>query len=560
MIKKLIIKNYALIDELEIDFGSGLSIITGETGAGKSIMLGALGLLRGDRADTRVIADKTRKTVIEATFEIPDSSDNQPTGNRQSENQHSDGQAEELIVRREIQPSGRSRAFIDDSPVTLAQLGDVTSRLLDIHSQHANLSLTTREGQRMIIDAMAGNEELLSDYRETFRRYVDIRSRIRKMKEEAARNKEKRESIIQKLEFLKKLNVKRGEQKAVERQFELLSDADEIREHLSAANYLLSESEDSVLNAISASIAHLQDVENILEDISEEDETLSSRLKNIAIEIKDIAETADRQAARIESNPALLAKAASRMKEIYEAVRTFHASGGDELADIREKLEKELSEIDGEGDKTEKLEQEARREAHLLKEKAAVISQRRREASEDFCRILMDRVRPLGLANLRFEVRMEPTKLTTDGGETIEFVTSFNKNGELLPMAMTASGGELSRLTLGIKSIMAEKMEMPTVIFDEVDTGVSGEIASKMGAMMTDMAEKIQILSITHLPQVAAKGERHYKVRKSDTADRTISTIVELTPEERVREIAAMMSGEKITEAALSAARELIGK
>lgn len=551
MIKKLIIKNYALIDELDIEFGKGLSIITGETGAGKSIMLGALGLLLGDRADTRAIADKSRKTIVEATFEV-----DRPSLIESSEEEgHT-----ELIIRREIQPSGRSRAFIDDSPVTLVQLGNVTSKLLDIHSQHANLSLTSKEGQLKIIDAMADNSELIEDYRDNFHNYVDIRNRLRKLKDEIARNKEKRDLIVYRLEQLRKLNVKKGEQEDVERRFELLSDADEIREHLLSVFYLLFESERSSLVAISESISHLEDVENLLEKDSESEAPLSVRLKDIAIELKDIAETAERQADRIESSPTVLAKTASRMKEIYEAVKSFRVANADELVELREKLEQQLASIEGESDETEILEGEGRKIARLLKEKAAMISDRRRKAAEEFCRVLMERVSPLGLPNLRFEVKIAPSKLTIDGGDVIEFVTSFNKNGEMLPIASTASGGELSRLTLAIKSIMAEKMDMPTVIFDEVDTGVSGEIAAKMGRMMVEMAENIQILAITHLPQVAAKGERHYKVRKSDTDDRTISTIVELTSDERIKEIAGMMSGEKITEAALSAARELIGK
>ncbi|MDE6272866.1 MAG: DNA repair protein RecN [Muribaculaceae bacterium] len=551
MIKKLIIKNYALIDELDIDFGSGLSIITGETGAGKSIMLGALGLLLGERADSRAIADKSRKTIVEATFEV----------NRPSEDLAS-GETEkiELIVRREIQPSGRSRAFIDDSPVTLIQLGGIASRLLDIHSQHANLSLASKEGQLQIIDAMADNKEYLEDYREIFRNYVAVRNRLRKIKEEQERSKERRDAISRQLEQLRKLNVKLGEQEEVERSFEILNDADTIREHLHSVSYLLGESDSAALSNISQSIWHLQEIADLVDAGVSEEESLLGRLKELAIEVKDIAETAERKADAMESSPATLARVAARMKELYDAVKIFHVGKADELIRLRETLEKELKAIDGDDDESAALEREGRLLAKHLKEMAQTLSERRIAAAEHFSQVLTEKARPLGLGNLKFEVRIEQTKLSINGGDTVEFVCSFNKNGELLPMAMTASGGELSRLTLTIKSIMAEKMEMPTVIFDEIDTGVSGEIASKMGRMMVDMADNMQILSITHLPQVAAKGERHYKVMKQDTPERTISTIRELSPEERVREIAGMLSGEEITEAALSAARALVEK
>ncbi len=549
MIKKLIIRNYALIDELDIDFGSGLSIITGETGAGKSIMLGALGLLLGERADTRAIADKSRKTIVEATFEI-----DQPAENA------AEGETErlELIVRREIQPSGRSRAFIDDSPVTLLQLGSVTSRLLDIHSQHANLSLTSKDGQLQIIDALADNKELLEDYRENFRNYVAIRNRLRKIKEEQIKTKERRDSILYKLEQLRKLKVRIGEQEEVERSFEILNDAETIQEHLRAVSMMLGDSEDAALSNISQSIWHLQEITDLIDSEGPEDETLIGRLKDIAIEVKDIAETADRMADSMESNPAKLAKVSARMKELYDAAKTFHVGKADELVELQEKLEKELKVLDGDDDESAVLEREGRLLAKHLKEIAQELSERREAAAQHFSKILTEKARPLGLGNLKFEVKVERTKLSINGQDTVEFLCSFNKNGEMLPMAMTASGGELSRLTLSIKSIMAKKMEMPTVIFDEIDTGVSGEIAAKMGRMMVEMADDMQILSITHLPQVAAKGERHYKVMKQDTPERTISTIRELSSDERVNEIAGMLSGEHITEAALSAARALI--
>lgn len=547
MLRKLVIRNYALIDEVEIDFSEGLSIITGQTGAGKSIMLGALGLLLGERADTRAIADRTRKTVVEATF-LTDVTDPE-TG---------ESGPGELIVRREISPTGRSRAFIQDSPVTLTGLSECTSRLLDIHSQHANLSLNTREGQLAIIDAMADNGPFLADYRADFRQYVALRNRIRQLRELQARNIQKRASIRKQLDTLNKLKPKKGEQQEVERRFEMLSEADEIREQLNGASYVISDDADGAMPQVRAAIDHLESFNLEAVDPAPEEESLTARLKSIYIELKDIAYTIEQLADSVESSPALLAQTGARMRAYFEVVKAMGVDTGDDLVELRERLEHQLDVLESDDDQSRELEQQARTLAHTLKEKADNLTRRRREVAEDFRVRLTERAIPLGLANLKFIAAIGESKLTPDGQDTVEFLCSFNKNGEMLPMSATASGGELSRLTLSIKSLMAEKMNMPTVIFDEIDTGVSGEIADKMGRMMTRMASRMQIITITHLPQVAAKGVRHYKVYKEDTDQRTISTVRELVGEERVEEIAGMLSGEHLTEAALHAARELL--
>ncbi len=547
MLKKLVIRNYALIDEVEIDFGGGLSIITGQTGAGKSIMLGALGLLRGERADTKAIADRASKTVVEATF-LTDVTDPE-TG---------ESGPGELIVRREISPTGRSRAFIQDSPVTLTSLGDCTSALLDIHSQHANLSLNSKDGQLDIIDAMAENADFLTDYRADFKKYVGLRTRIRQLRELKARNIEKRGIIRIQLEALNKLKPKKGEQQEVERRFEMLSEADEIREQMSGAYEALAGDQDSAMTGVRLAVGCLESFNLEAVDPTPEEESLITRLNSIYIELKDIAYTIEQLGESVESSPTLLAHTGARMRAYYEAVKSMGVDTGDDLVDLRDRLEAQLHMLDGDDDESRELEQEARSLAKVLKDKAEHLTRRRREAADKFSRNLTERAVPLGLANLRFAVAIKEGKLTTDGQDNVEFLCSFNKNGEMLPMSATASGGELSRLTLSIKSLMAEKMNMPTVIFDEIDTGVSGEIADKMGQMMTRMAEKIQIITITHLPQVAAKGVRHYKVYKQDTDLRTVSSVCEISGNERVMEIAGMLSGERLTEAALSAAQELL--
>lgn len=539
MLQTLIIRNYALIDEVEIDFASGFSIITGETGAGKSIMLGALGLLLGGRADTKAIADKSRKTIIEATFT---------------------GDDEELIIRREISPSGRSRAFVNDSPVTLQELAEKTVKLLDIHSQHANLSLNSREGQLQIIDAMSDTAEILEKYRKLFREYVAVRQQLKKIKEQNDKIRERRDLIEYQLQELNKINPKRGELEEVERRFEMLSDADDIRYHLSESFSRLNGHDESALQQIKDAQEELSLINpDILDEGLEEDERLIMRLKDLYVELKDIAETIENLADSIESNPVELSRTGARMRQLLDAVKHFHVEDGDALVDLKEQLTRELAQLDGNDFETQELEQQGKRLARELKELGEILSEKRKEGGEKFAARLMERTIPLGLPNLRFKVKVTPAKLTIDGGDVIEFVCSFNKNGDFLPMATTASGGELSRLTLGIKSLMAEKMEMPTIIFDEIDTGVSGEIADKMGRMMESMAENMQVITITHLPQVAARGKDHFKVYKRDTEDRTISDIKHLTREERIKEIAGMLSGETLTESGIRAAEALLG-
>lgn len=539
MLQTLIIKNYALIDEVEIDFASGFSIITGETGAGKSIMLGALGLLLGGRADTKAIADKSRKTIIEATFT---------------------GDDEELIIRREISPSGRSRAFVNDSPVTLQELAEKTVKLLDIHSQHANLSLNSREGQLQIIDAMSDTAEILEKYRRLFREYVAVRQQLKKIKEQNDKIRERRDLIEYQLQELNKINPKRGELEEVERRFEMLSDADDIRYHLSESFSRLNGHDESALQQIKDAQEELSLINpDILDEGLEEDERLIMRLKDLYVELKDIAETIENLADSIESNPVELSRTGARMRQLLDAIKHFHVEDGDALVDLKEQLTRELAQLDGNDFETQELEQQGKRLARELKELGEILSEKRKEGGERFATRLMERTIPLGLPNLRFKVKVTPAKLTIDGGDIIEFVCSFNKNGDFLPMATTASGGELSRLTLGIKSLMAEKMEMPTIIFDEIDTGVSGEIADKMGRMMESMADNMQVITITHLPQVAARGKDHFKVYKRDTEDRTISDIKHLTREERIKEIAGMLSGETLTESGIRAAEALLG-
>ena len=554
MLEKLIINNYALIDSLELDFKAGLTILTGETGAGKSIMLGALSLLLGGRADTRVISDGGSKSIVEAVFtgvneELKEYFD-------RNDLEWNDG---EIIIRREIAQNGRSRAFINDRPVTLTILSQLSEQLIDIHSQHANARINDPQVQLEIIDVIADNESLRKDYLEEFASYVNLRSRIHRLRDNIERNKENSEFMRFQLEQLSKLNPKKGELEQIEARFELLSDADEIKERMSSAASALGGYEGGVIDRLSDVKGLLSGIDMKMFENSEDGPEMDERLESVLIEIKDIYESLDDYASSIDSNPAALAKTSERMNNYYEAVKRFRVSNADELVDLREELEEKLRAIDYGDSELPELEKEYKIKGRQLKERADILTASRHRAAEEFSSILNATARPLGLKNMEFSVGFQTGKLTPQGQDRVEFLCAFNKNQQAGPVAKIASGGEISRLMLSVNRILASRMQLPTIIFDEVDTGVSGEIADKMGNMMVEMSRDMQVMTITHLPQVAAKGASHFKVYKDDGAGKTNTHVRELDARERVREIAAMMSGSDVTEAALGNARELLG-
>lgn len=553
MLETLAIKNYALIDDVFLRFKPGLTIVTGETGAGKSIMLGALSLLLGERAETKAISDKSRKSVIEASFSDPD-----PDLKPVFEEQGLEWNPEEILVRREIMPSGRSRAFVNDSPVTLPVLISVTGNLVDIHSQNSNIALSQSSSHLDILDAYAGNGGLLSEYRADFGRYVTLRAKIRKIRQKIEKNRENRDFIAFQLEQLDKINPKEGELRQIEQEFDMLSDADQIREDLGSAYNLLDGSDMSVLPFLSEAEDYLSKV-NLSLFSDGEDQEILRRLEGVKVELKDIAETVRDYLDRVDTDPGRLAKVTERMNLLYDAIKHFKVADEDGLVLFHASLRHKLNAIDFGDEDVARLEQEAKSLARELKSKADLLTRRRAEAAVEFAARLVETALPLGLPNLRFEVELTQGKLTADGQDTAEFMCSFNKNHPLLPMSKVASGGETARLMLSIKSIMARCMHLPTVIFDEVDTGVSGDIADRMGSMMKDMGADMQVIAITHLPQVAAKGDYHFKVYKTDEEERTVSHVRMLDDAQRVDELAGMLSGTQVNEAALMNARALLG-
>lgn len=557
MLSKLSIRNYALIDSLELEFDSGLTIITGETGAGKSIMLGALSMIMGGRADSRVIADGGSKSVVEASFAFPPASLEQSFAENDL-----DWNAEELLIRREIASNGRSRVFINDVPVTLSVLASISGYLIDIHSQHENARLTSQAAQLEIIDSVSDNEKLRKRYAEAFRRFVEIRNRVKRIRQEQDRMRENREYLQFQYEGLKTLSPKRGELETIEKRFELLSDADEIRERLQYFRSLLGDNDRGALDLLRTAKAEADRVDYSLVGIETDEDTpaIPERLENVIVELQDMYETIDDAVLRVDADPAVLEKLSRRMNEYYDAVKQYRVKTADELVDMLEKIGSQLDVIETGGEELPMLEKEGKRVASEVKELAVRLTESREEGARRFSRVVTETARPLGLSNLDFSVNIAAGKMGPTGQDRVEFRCSFNKNQVAGPIAGMASGGEMSRLMLTIKRVLAGRMNLPTIIFDEIDTGVSGEIADKMGEMMVDMSRDMQVMAITHLPQVAAKGDSHFKVFKKDEETRTLTHVRRLDEEARVREIAAMMSGSEVGDAALNNARVLLGR
>ncbi len=551
MLGRLTISNYALIDSVELTFGDGLTIITGETGSGKSIMLGALSLLTGVRADVKSLSESGRKAVVEAEFRNVS-----PEVAAALRRLDIECVSDEVILRREILPSGRSRAFVNDTPVTLPALSEIAGMLIDIHTQHSNILLSQPQMQLSLVDSFAGDAEILEDYRTTYAEFVTLRARVRKMKNKLDEERQNREFVAFQLEQLDKVNPKRGELAVVEREYDLLSDAEENGERLSGAYRLLDVGEGSAVAMVEEAMSLLDGID--IDEPVEGEPTVTERLHTVAVELRDIAETVGDWAERVHSDPSRLARLSSRMNLLYETIKRFRVADEEALVELHDELRERLGMIDGGDDSLDALEKRGRHLAQELKVKASRLSEARRKGAALLSDEILEAAMPLGLPNLRFEARLEEGKLGHDGQESVEFYCSFNRNRELQPLSKIASGGELARIMLALKSVMARAENLPTVIFDEIDTGVSGEIADRMGGMMKDMGGSMQVMAVTHLPQVAAKGRAHFKVFKTDSGDKTVTGVRCLSETERERELAAMMSGSDINRAALQNARALL--
>lgn len=552
MLESLHIANYALIDSIDIDFHPGLNIITGETGAGKSIMLGALSLILGGRADTRAVRHSQRKSVIEATF----AAGSHPRLRQLCAENDIDWDNEHCILRREISPTGRSRAFVNDSPVPLTKLAEVAQRLVDIHSQHQNQLLAQPAFQMEVIDTIAGNAGRLEEHRRRFEAFRAAARELKKARTRLERAREDEEYTRFQLEQLEALRLTDPEeQQELERRRDLLTNLTDLKEALGRALEALAGSGESVLDRLDTAFEAVGDAEEALD----ESDDIASRIESARIEIKDIADTLEAADAALEADPSELEAIDERLSDIYAQQRRHHTESLAELMEIRDNLAAKLRELDNSDSALADLERNARRALALARESAAALTAARRDAALKFADALLERARPLGMKNLQCEVAVTPAQsLTANGSDDVAFLFAFNKAQPLMPVGGAASGGEISRLMLSIKSIIADRMELPSIIFDEVDTGVSGDVANRMGLMMEQISRSLQVTAITHLPQVAAKGNHHYKVFKQDDEQATHTRISELTPEERVAELALMLSGDPDSPSARAAAQALL--
>ena len=549
MIKQLHISNYALIDKLDIGFDDGLTIITGETGAGKSIIMGALALILGDRADSKAIRDTAAKTIVEATFDIsgyhlePFFKDNDI-----------DWDEQECLVRREISPTGRSRAFINDIPVGLNVLRELSTRLLDIHSQHSNMLLSQPAFQLSILDSLAANNELLDEYRRAYQQYRDAVKKLDETQREMEQLRRNEDYIRFQLNQLQEMKLQPDEDKELEAQQSKLSNITDLKDALWTVENVLDSEENSILERLTMVAQRLEEAERNLSDV----EGMGARVRSALIELKDIAQSVGTTMDSLNDDPAELARVDERLNNIYTLQRKHNAQDVNELIDIQRDYERQLGEIEHNDDFIEELKALAEKNRMAAAEIAKQLSDKRKEAAQRFGKELLALATPLGMKNLAFDVEFHATDLTPSGTDTVEFMMAFNKNQRPMPVKDTASGGEISRVMLCIKTIIARHMRLPSIIFDEVDTGVSGEVANMIGEMMADIARSIQVIAITHLPQVAASGDHHLRVFKTDTDVETLTRVETLSADEHVMEIARMLSGKDLKQAAIENAKSLI--
>ncbi len=553
MLETLHISNYALIDNIDIVFHEGLNIITGETGAGKSIMLGALSLIMGSRADTRVLRSSDKKTVIEATFTV----DDHPRLKVWCADNDIDWDDKRCILRREIAPSGRSRAFVNDTPVPLAVLRDIAMLLVDIHSQHQNLLLARPEFQVEIIDTLAENGDMRAEHSKRWNTFKSALQRLKTARANQRKSKDDEEYTRYQLEQLEDLKIAGPEEQTeLEQRKEILENINSLK---SAINIALEALSGPASNAIDL-IDQAREACTTLKPILDENESIPERLDSASIELKDISDTLEGINDDLTADPEELMEIERRLDLMYSLEQKHHVDSLAALIDLRDKLRKKLADLDDSDNILGELEKEARRTLSLAKETAAALTQSRIESAKVFAEELVNRARPLGMHNLRCDVEVSQAELGVSGADNVVFMFAFNKNQPLLPVGTAASGGEISRLMLSIKSIVARRMELPSIIFDEVDTGVSGDVANRMGSMMREIGDSIQVIAITHLPQVAAMGAHHFKVYKQDDDEATHTRITPLTDEQRIDEIAIMLSGDRSDSDARAAAQKLLSR
>lgn len=551
MLQQLYIHNFTLIDKLDIHFSSGFSVITGETGAGKSIILGAIGLLLGNRADARLVKAGTDKCIVEAHFDISRYDMQQFFIDNDI-----DYEPDDCIMRRELRANGKSRAFINDTPVSLTTARELGEQLVDIHSQHQNLLLQKDDFQLSVVDIIANNSKELQQYRTTYREYSDTKAALKKLEEQIAANRANEDFLRYQAKELADANLVAGELTELEQEVETLSHTEDIKTALYSADEAFSNDNVGIISSCKSAISRLSTITEVYPPVRE----LADRLDSAYIELKDIAHDISSLADNVDYDPQRLEVASSRLDALYSLQQKHHVETIEELIALRDNILHQLSHIDNADEELDALKAKVNELLAICTTKAKALTATRQKAAKKIEQQITDRLIALGMPNTRFEVRIEEKPLSNDGADKPAFYFSANKNTPLLPVAQVASGGEIARVMLSLKAMISGAVKLPTIIFDEIDTGVSGRVAEMMAQIMKEMGDSNrQVISITHLPQIAALGSNHYKVEKTDTADGTTSTMRQLTPEERITELAQMLSGSNITDAAIQNARSLLG-
>ena len=551
MLRSLYIQNYALIEKLDIDFGSGFSVITGETGAGKSIILGAIGLLLGQRADVKSIRQGAAKCVIEARFEIAG------YGMRPFFEENELEYEDECILRREVYASGKSRAFINDTPASLVQMKELGEQLIDVHSQHQNLLLNKEGFQLNVLDILAHDEEELNNYQALHREWKQVQQDLEDLIVLAEQNKADEDYIRFQLEQLEDAQLAAGEQEELEQEADTLSHAEEIKAGLFRAGQVMNSDEGGLLSALKECLNTMLGLQKVYPSAGE----LAERLESSYIELKDISQEVSGKEEEIEFNPVRLEEVNDRLNLIYTLQQKHRVTTVDELLALADDYAAKLANITSTDEQIEELKVRSEALYSKVKKQAAVLTKLRTAAAREVEKQMAARLIPLGMPNVRFRVEIGARKEPgVHGADTVNFLFSANKNGALQSISSVASGGEIARVMLSVKAMIAGAVKLPTIVFDEIDTGVSGEIADRMADIMQEMGDSDrQVISITHLPQIAARGRAHYKVYKQDNETETNSHIRRLADEERIEEIAHMLSGATLTDAALNNAKALLG-
>ena len=550
MLRQLYIKNFTLIDTLDIELHPGFSVITGETGAGKSIIRGAIGLLLGQRADSKSIKTGTDKCIIEAHFDL-----SRYGMEAFFEENEIEQDATDTIVRRELTAAGKSRAFINDTPVSLSILKELGEQLIDVHSQHQNLLLQKQDFQLSVVDIIACDETELNAYKQAFTQYHQAIKQLEQLQNDIEQNRQNADFLQFQYNELNGARLVEGEQEELEQKSETMTHAEDIKSALYEADNALSADGTGIVTSLKSAISALKGIAQVFPAASE----LAERMDTTYIELKDVAQEVSSRLEDIDFDPAELDSINARLDRLYDLQKKYKVDTVGELIALRDSLQQKLTAIENSDDALEELKAQCEQLKANSQKQADALTKLRKKAAKKIEQEMLERLVPLGMPSVRFAITVEQTELTATGQDKVQFLFSANTSTPLQPVSQVASGGEIARVMLSLKAMISGAVKLPTIIFDEIDTGVSGRVAEQMARMMQEMglADR-QVISITHLPQIAALGTSHYKVTKTETADGTKSTMTELTADERVTEIAQMLSGSDVTAAAIENAKELL--